>query len=110
VRPEVELGGVVPGVPLDLPIGGSLPVSVELERLEGCLLSGDTLLHRSDGSYLMLYRDGHFLPQKVNPLLEKDNKVLLSKCPKTPVARASESKLSRLPSYGRVIVTKGDAQ
>jgi len=96
--------------PLDLPTGSNLPVSVELERLDGCLLSGDTLLHRSDGSYLMLYHDSRFQAQKVNPLLEQNDKVLLHECPDFPVAQASESKLARLPSYGRVIVTEGNAR
>jgi RND family efflux transporter MFP subunit len=99
-----------PEAPLDLPTGSSLAVSVELERLEGCLLSGDTLLHRSDGRYLMLYSDGRFRARKVTPLLERDGKVLLRECPEAPVARASEAKLARLPSYGRVIIAEGDAR
>jgi multidrug efflux pump subunit AcrA (membrane-fusion protein) len=96
-----------PTAVIEEPIGSSLAVTVELERREGCLLGADSLLHKSDGTYLMLYKEGRFRPLKVTPLIENGGRVLLERCPDAPVAAASEVKLARLPSYGRVIVTGG---
>ena len=90
--------------PLEQPVGSSIAVTVALEKLRGCLIRSDALLHQSDGTYLMLYRQGRFTPEKVTPLIEENGKALLERCPDAPAAVASEVKLARLPSYGQVVV------
>ncbi len=88
--------------PLTLPVGSSLNVDVVIESQNGCLLSANTILHKKEGDFVMLYKDSKFTAQKVTILLSNENKVLLENCPKVPVAKASEVKLAKLPAYTNV--------
>ena len=96
--------------PLRLPTGSDLPIQIELRRLSGCVLSNQTLLHQEDGLYLMLYKEKHFEPFRVEPLLQSKNAFLLKECPPAPVAKASETKLAQLPAYGNVQIRQDAAQ
>ena len=79
-------------------------IEVEVDSKKGCTLPINALLHKSDGIYIMAYKDKKFTQLKVDVQLENAKKALVSPCPKEPVATASEAKLAILPTYGEVIV------
>jgi len=95
---------------LNLPTGSDLPISVQLRKARGCVLSNDTLLHQRDGLYVMLYKENRFEPLKVTPLLRAKESYLLPQCPPGPVAKASETKLAQLPAYGKVLIRKDESR
>ena len=88
--------------PLNLPSGVSFDIDILSKTLKGCIIDSQTTLNRKDGIYIMLYKDKRFVSQKITPLLESGDKILVESCPKYPVAKASKSKLSTLTSYGEV--------
>jgi len=92
---------------LNLPTGSSLKINVEVANKSGCLIDSDALLHKSDGIYIMLYKDSKFVPTKIEPIMQSVEYVLVNKCPDYEIAIGSEAKLSQLVSYGNVIVRKG---
>ncbi len=88
-----------------LPVGSNLNIKVETAQMQGCSVPSDTLLHKKEGVFVMLYADGRFRPQKVSLMLEDAGKAIISPCPGEPLAQASEVKLAALPAYDHVIVT-----
>ena len=97
---EVELE-----VPLEAPVGSSVPISVVTKEAKGCILPDTVLLHKKEGTFVMLHRDGRFFPKKVTPLILSQNRILLQTCPASPVASATESRLSTLPALRGVGTT-----
>jgi pyruvate/2-oxoglutarate dehydrogenase complex dihydrolipoamide acyltransferase (E2) component len=89
---------------LSAPTGASVNIEVLTKEKEGCLLPDNTLLHKKEGTYVMQYDQGRFVPTKVHVALQDENTVMVSPCPAVPVAQASEVKLSQLPSYGNVTI------
>lgn len=81
-------------------------IEVEVDSKKGCTLPKNALLHKSDATYVMAYKDEKFTQLKVEVILDNSKKALISPCPKEPVAIASEAKLSILPTYGKIIVSK----
>ncbi len=81
-------------------------IKVEVDSAKACTLPLNALLHKHDGTYIMVYKDGKFSQMKVDVILQNSQKVAISSCPKEPVAIASEAKLSILPTYGKIIVNK----
>ncbi len=81
-------------------------IAVSIESAKGCTLPIDTILHKRDASFIMLYRDKKFTAQIVDVLLQNEERVLISQCPTVPVAQAAEAKLSLLPSYGEVMINE----
>ncbi len=90
--------------PLPLPVGSSVNVDVVTKEAKGCILPDTTVVHKKDGTYVMVYKEGKFIPQKVEIMLWVKNRILIKSCPALPVASASETKLSALPAYGKVSV------
>jgi RND family efflux transporter MFP subunit len=93
---------------MNLPVGSSVNIEVLTKEAQGCILPDGTLLHKKEGTFVMAYEKGSFKPLKVNVEMQEKSQVLLSPCPSTPVAKASEVKLSALPAYNKVEVL-GDA-
>ena len=93
---------------LPLPIGASINIEVLTKSAKGCILPADTLLHKKDGTYVMVYNGKSFIPLKVNVEIETKDKVIVSPCPKYPVARGSEVKLSKLQAYNNVNIIGDD--
>jgi len=87
---------------LDIPVGVSLDIEVLTKEAKGCIIPSDTLIHKGDGVYVMLYRDSKFTPLRVEPTLEQGDKILITPCIDRPIARGSEAKLAKLPIYGDV--------
>jgi RND family efflux transporter MFP subunit len=92
--------------PLDLPIGSSVQVNVVTQSQSGCILPDTTMVHKKDGSYLMVYRKERFVPQKVEVILHENNRIMVAPCPKEWLASASEVKLAALPAYTNVHLIK----
>jgi len=88
--------------PINLPVNSSINIEVVTKEKKGCTLPDTTILHNKDGNYIMAYSKKRFIPIKVDVLIEDIDKVLISPCPKVPVANASEAKLSSLPALKNV--------
>ncbi len=91
--------------PIDLPVGASIEIAVALKAAQGCILPDDTLIHRKDATQLMAYEpEGRFVPMQVQVRARHEGEVIVAPCPKTPVARGSEVRLSQLPAYEHVLI------
>lgn len=99
VRAEVALHKVI-----DLPVGSSLNIEVLTKESKGCIVPDNTLFHKKEGTFVMVYEEGKFTPLKVNVQMREGNRLLVSPCPALPIAQASEVKLSKLPAYDKVEV------
>lgn len=89
---------------IDLPVGSSVSIEVLTKEAQGCVLPQDTLLHKKEGTFVMVYTKGSFTPKKVNIEMQEESKVILSPCPSSEIAQASEVKLAALPAYDKVEV------
>jgi RND family efflux transporter MFP subunit len=92
--------------PLSFANKAFINIDVVIAQQKGCAVPLNTLLHREDGRYVMLYKNGRFEAQKVEVILEDSNNAILKQCPKDLLAVASEAKLSMLPSLGEVNIGK----
>lgn len=99
-KAEVELNST-----LDLPVGSSLTIDVLTKKSKGCIVPSDTVLHKKEGSFVMMYEKGKFTPFHVTIEMQEDQQMLVSPCPTSAVAKASEVKLSQLPAYDNVEIT-----
>ena len=50
----------------------------------------------------MTYAEGKFSPLKISIEMQDADYLIISPCPTTPIAQASEVKLAQLPAYDRV--------
>ena len=87
---------------LALPVGSSLNVAVITDAKEGCVIPANSILHKKEGTFVMVYEAGKFTAKKVKILLYDEDDVLIENCPKAPVAKASEVKLAKLPAFKNV--------
>ncbi len=87
---------------LALPTGSSVNIEVLTQEAKGCIVPSDTLLHKKESTFVMSYAEGKFSPVKIKIEMEDSNRILISPCPKTPIAQASEVKLAQLPAYDKV--------
>jgi RND family efflux transporter MFP subunit len=94
--------------PLDLPIGSSVNIDLLTDKVKGCTIPQDTLLHKEDGIYVMVYNDKKFTPLKVDLKASSTYKAIISPCPKYKIAKESEVKLAQLPAYKDVNVIGED--
>jgi len=97
VSAEVKLASV-----LDLPVGSSINIEVLIKEAKGCIIPSDTILHKKESTFVMGYAEGKFSPVKVKIEMQDANRLLISPCPKTSIAQASEVKLAQLPAYDKV--------
>ncbi len=97
VSAEVNLS-----VALDLPVGSSINIEVLTKEAKGCIVPSDTVLHKKEGTFVMTYAKGQFRPLQVNVKMQEANRLIISPCPATAVAKASEVKLAQLPAYEKV--------
>ncbi|PHS41040.1 MAG: hypothetical protein COB07_03345 [Sulfurovum sp.] len=88
-----------------LPAGSSVNIEILTKEAKGCMVPSDTLLHKKESTFVMTYLDGTFSPLRVTVEMEDSNHILISPCPKQPIAQASEVKLAQLPAYENVNIT-----
>jgi len=79
-------------------------ISVVVDSAKGCALPINALLHKTDGTYIMVYKESKFYAKKVDVILQNEQDVIITECVKEPVAIASEAKLSLLSTYGQVLI------
>lgn len=89
---------------LSQPVGSSVTVEVVTQTSQGCVVPSSTLLHKKEGTFVMLYKEKKFSPIKVEVQMRSDEKALISPCPGSAIAKASEVKLAALPAYNNVEV------
>jgi len=87
---------------IDLPLGSNININVLISVKSGCIIPFNTLIHKKDGTYIMLYKKDHFLAQKIDIVMEEEDMVLIKSCPKHNLAYGSEVKLSNLSIYDKV--------
>ncbi len=88
--------------PLNQAVGTSIMIDVITKETKGCIVPSDTLLHKKEGTFVMLYDEGRFSPSKVEVGMQESEKALISPCPNRPIAQASEVKLATLPAFKNV--------
>ena len=105
-----ENGLLVAEVSLDAPMNAAnhslLNIEVVTNEKSGCAVPLSTLLHQNSAVSVMLYQEEHFMPLAVNITVQDHHEALVTPCPSSPVATASEAKLSLLPSLGKVKVSR----
>jgi membrane fusion protein (multidrug efflux system) len=84
------------------PAGSSITMEVLVKEKSGCILPDTTIVHKKEGTFVMAYENGKFIPYKVEVEMQDKDSILVSPCPKTAVAQASEVKLAQLPAYNKV--------
>ncbi len=87
---------------MTLPTGSSVNIEVLMNEAKGCIVPNDTILHKKESAFVMNYVTGKFFPMKVKVEMQNSNRMLISPCPKYPIAQASEVKLAQLPAYDKV--------
>lgn len=85
-----------------LPVGSSIDIEVLTKEAEGCIVPSDTILHKKEGTFVMQYVKGKFIPLHVDVEMQEANNMLIVPCPNTGIAQASEVKLAQLPVYDKV--------
>jgi len=91
---------------LNIPVGSSINIEVITQKASGCIIPNDTLIHKKDGLYIMVYKGEKFEPLKVEKVLDNDEDTIISSCPSEPIAIGNETKLSQLGAYNRVEIIK----
>jgi RND family efflux transporter MFP subunit len=98
---------VSPDRQIDYPSGSYLTIEVVIKSGSGCAVPVTALLHREQGVSVMTYQNNRFSEQSVDILVPGRNFVLIESCPDSPVAVASEAKLTMLPACGAVQTAMG---
>ena len=90
---------------IEKPAGASVTMEVLVNEKAGCILPDTTIVHKKEGTFVMAYENGKFVPYKIEVEMQDKDSILVSPCPKTAVAQASEVKLSQLPAYNKVSIS-----
>ncbi|NOQ29926.1 MAG: efflux RND transporter periplasmic adaptor subunit [Helicobacteraceae bacterium] len=85
---------------------GFLNIDVQVSQMSGCSVPLNAILHKSDGTYIMTYKEDHFESLKVDILLQNSEEAILNVCPTYLIATASEAKLALLPTRGKLNITE----
>ena len=96
---------------LDLAIGSFVNIEVITKKQEAKALPINTILHKKDGTYVVLYeedenKNAKFSFKKVEVLVQSEDYVITNPVIEQSVALASESKLAILPSSNNYIIVE----
>ena len=83
-----------------------LNIDVVVAETKGCSVPLNALLHRKNETVLMVFTEDQFKPFPVDIILQDDKDAILTSCPTTPFATASEAKLALLPTLGNIILNE----
>jgi len=83
-------------------------INVVTDSARGCRVPANALLHKTDGAYIVEYKDNKFTFKKVNIVIENAKEAIIKECTQYPIATASEAKLALLPSYAQIYISNGD--
>ncbi len=90
---------------IDQALGTNLSIDVMTQKVQGCVVPSDTLVHKKEGVFVMTYENGRFTPQPVSVKMEVENSAIIVPCTTKPLAKGTEVKLSSLPAYEHVEIT-----
>ena len=79
-----------------------LNIAVVVAETEGCSVPLNALLHRKNKTVLMVYNEGHFEEFVADIIVQDDEDAILTSCPNSVFATASEAKLALLPTLGKI--------
>jgi len=91
---------------ITLPIGATINIDVLTKIQKGCIVPNDTILHKTNANYIMVYKESKFIPLKIDTLITQNNQSIITSCPKEKIGRGSEVLLAKLPIYGEVKIRK----
>jgi RND family efflux transporter MFP subunit len=77
-------------------------IRVVTDSAKGCSVLNSNLLHKTNGIYIVVYKENRFQFQKVEIILSNATEAIIKECTSLQIASASEAKLALLPSYGEV--------
>jgi RND family efflux transporter MFP subunit len=88
--------------PLNIPIGSNINIEILTKIVKGCIVPNDTLIHKRDGLYIMVYIKNKFTPLKVNSLISNTKETILASCPKESIAIGDEVELAKLGAFDNI--------
>lgn len=103
-RNGLSVAEIALDAPLDVPNNSYVNINLLTFSGSGCRIPLDALLQRAEGVQVMGYADGVFVASSVSVIAANKDYALVKPCPESPVAVASDAKLSLLPGLGRVLV------
>jgi len=107
-RAGLWIAEVAPDRRIEQPGGSYLTIEVATRTLSGCAVPIQALLHRGQGTSLMVYQDGRFGEKSVSVLARDGEFAVVEPVVSLPVAVAAEAKLSLLPAARGIHVIAGD--
>ena len=88
--------------------GSYLTIDVVTRTMTGTAVPMQALLHRGEGTSVLLYQEGRFVERPVTIAVQGRDFAVIEPGVTLPVAVAAEAKLSVLPSYGQIrVLTEG---
>ncbi len=91
---------------LSYPSGAYVNVDVFSDEMSGCSVPLNALVHNKEGTSVMQYVDSRFEVLHVNIEVQNSDNAIISPCPSSDVAIASEAKLTLLPILASVSIKK----
>ncbi len=89
---------------IEAPSGTTISVDILTDRANGCMIPSKSIIHRSDGTFVMVYDKDGFSSFKIDIVLSNENRAVVSPCPDKPIATGRESILSSLTAYDNIRV------
>ncbi|WP_457567211.1 efflux RND transporter periplasmic adaptor subunit [Desulfurobacterium sp.] len=83
-----------------IPQGSIVTVTITLKKAEGTIVPVNAILHRKNGTFVVLKSGKGYKLQRVKIVAENNTKAVIKPSVKVPVAVGSESKLIRLVAGG----------
>ncbi len=94
---------------IEQPSGSYISIRVATQTATGCAVPIQSLIHRKQGTSLMLEKDGQFKEFSVSVLAQETEFAVVEPAVSQPVAVAAEAKLSLLPTARGIRVIEGDS-
>jgi len=94
-----------------IPNGMNVAIDVLTKRVKGCIVSINSLIHKKNGTFVMVKNGDKFTPLKIKVVIKSKDRAIISPCPNGYIAKGSEVKLSQLGAYSKVgIIRNRDAK
>jgi RND family efflux transporter MFP subunit len=92
--------------PLNIANHSLISIEILTNKESGCSVALNTILHKDNNTFVMLYKDGEFTSLAIKIVLQDHKEAIITPCPEFEVASASEAKLALLATYGKVKVSQ----
>jgi RND family efflux transporter MFP subunit len=91
---------------LNIPNHSLISIEILTDKKSGCSIPLNSLLNQNGINSVMVYKNSEFTALHVNILLQDHKEAIISPCPRSEVASASEAKLALLATLGKVKVSQ----